>query len=161
MTVMVRALVGMTVALPWKSNFTLACFLVGGIVLGKGLGGVVADRFGWRKVAVTGLIVSAPLITFLGDVPLLGIAGAFLFQMTMAVTLASIASMFPGRSAFAFGLPCLALIIGALPSFTEQKELIGSDWILFTVILLSAALLFAGLSMLSGFTGSVSHRGKA
>jgi FSR family fosmidomycin resistance protein-like MFS transporter len=149
LTVLVRALVGMTVAFPWKSDLSLMGVLIAVIVIGKGLGGILADRFGWRRVAVTGLLISAPLLTFLGDTPYLGIAGAFFFQMTMAVTLTAVACLFPGRSAFAFGLPCLALIIGALPGFTEYKSVVGADGILFAVILASAALLWMGLGLLS------------
>lgn len=147
MTVLVRALVGMTVSLPWKSDLLLVSLLTASIVAGKGLGGLLADRFGWRKVALTGLLLSAPLVTFLGDIAVLGIAGAFLFQMTMAVTLTAVACLFPGRSAFAFGLPCLALIFGALPAFTGYKGVVGSDWILFGMIILSAWFLNLGLRM--------------
>ncbi len=163
MTVLVRALVGMTVALPWKSDLTLATILMVCVVAGKGIGGVLADRYGWRTVALTGLVASAPLVTFLGGIPVLGMAGAFLFQMTMAVTLTSVACLFPGRSAFAFGLPCLALIIGALPAFTGYKEAVGNDWILFGVILVSALFLHYGLKLLfsCGFvTSSARARGE-
>lgn len=159
-TVLVRALVGMTVSLPWKSDLHLAGVLTACVVAGKGLGGVLADRFGWRRVALTGLLLSAPLLTFLGDVAFLGMAGAFLFQMTMAVTLTAVACLFPGRSAFAFGLPCLALIIGALPAFSGYKSVVGSDWILFGVIIISAWLLNLGLRMFFAHELSSEEKGE-
>lgn len=148
LVVLVRALAGMTVVFPWKNGLTMGGALVLAATLGKALGGVAADRWGWRRISVGGLLLAAPLMTFFGDAAELGLAGSFLFQTTMAVTLAAVALVLPGRPAFAFGLPCLALWIGALPSFTTKKELLGNDRFLFVAILASAALLHLGLGLL-------------
>lgn len=147
LVVTVRALAGMTAVFPWKSGFVMGGALALCATLGKALGGVTADRWGWRRVSVASLVLAAPLMTFLGDSPALGLLGSFLFQMTMAVTLTAVAVLFPARPAFAFGLPCLALWVGALPAFTPQKALFGNDALLCGAILLSALLLHLGLGL--------------
>jgi FSR family fosmidomycin resistance protein-like MFS transporter len=148
LVVAVRALAGMTAVFPWRNGFVMGAALVLAATLGKALGGVAADRWGWRRISVGSLVLAAPLMTFFGDAAALGLAGSLLFQATTAVTLAAVALLLPERPAFAFGLPCLALWIGALPSFTTRKDLLGSDLFLFAAILASAALLHLGLGLL-------------
>ncbi len=144
-SVVIRSLVGQGLVLPWKSDPALLLALTGAVVLGKALGGVLADRFGWGAVALTGLAVSAPLLAFFAPLPALAIAGTFLFNLSMPVTLAGLAGMLPGKSGFAFGLTTLALIAGALPAFTPLRTWIGGAGFVFVAILVSLAALFAGL----------------
>ena len=82
MSVAVRSMVGLGLVFPWKSDLSLLFVLTGAIVAGKALGGVLGDKFGWTSVAVTGLAVSIPLLTFFPQVPILAIFGIFLFQLT-------------------------------------------------------------------------------
>jgi FSR family fosmidomycin resistance protein-like MFS transporter len=117
----VRSLVGLAVVLPWKSNVALAAMLVGSVFLGKSLGGFLADRLGWTKVAAGSLLVAIPLLVFAPDVPALAIAGMLLFNFPMAVTTAAISNLLPGRPGFSFGLTCMALLIGALPTLAGYK----------------------------------------
>ncbi len=159
LVVAVRALAGMTAVFPWRSGAVMGGALAVSMTLGKGLGGVISDRFGWRRVAVTSLVLSAPLMSFLGASAVLGLLGAFLFQVTMAVTLTTVAVMFPSRPAFAFGLPCLALWVGALPAFTPHKSALGKDALLCAVILVSALLLYGGLALLDRL--GIGHAGQS
>ncbi len=146
-SVIIRSLVGQGLVLPWKSDPALLLALTGAVVLGKALGGLLADRFGWGAVALTGLAVSAPLLAFFAPLPALAIAGTFLFNLSMPVTLAGLAGMLPGKSGFAFGLTTLALIAGALPAFTPLRTWIGGAGFVFVAILVSLAALFAGLRL--------------
>jgi hypothetical protein len=66
------------------------------IFLGKGLGGIIADKFGWMRVAILSLISSAIILPFGSAIPLLGIFGIFLFNITMPITLVSIVNLMPG-----------------------------------------------------------------
>jgi FSR family fosmidomycin resistance protein-like MFS transporter len=150
-SISIRALIGLTVELPWKADTGLLAILVLGVAGGKAAGGILADRFGWMRVAVSGLLISAPLIAFGAHSPGIAIPGVFLFNLTMAVTLTAIAAMFPGRSGYAFGLTCLALLIGALPTFTELKPILNRELLIFGIILLSTSALFGGLKLFSGF----------
>jgi FSR family fosmidomycin resistance protein-like MFS transporter len=111
------------------------------------LGGVLGDRYGWKRIAVAGLLAAAPLLSFFPAVPALTIAGAFCFNLTMPVTLTAIANMLPGRAGFAFGLTTLALIVGALPAFTGLKPMLGQPWAIMAAIAISVVVLYAGLKL--------------
>ncbi|HTX90852.1 MAG TPA: hypothetical protein VMC09_06510 [Anaerolineales bacterium] len=146
-SVTIRSLVGGSLVLPWKSDTTLLLALTGAVVLGKALGGFLADRFGWTAVAVSGLVLSAPLLAFFTPLPALVMIGTFLFNLSMPVTLAGVAGMLPGKSGFAFGLTTLALIVGALPGFTLLRTWTGAPVFIFASTLVSIAALYAGLRL--------------
>jgi len=84
---------------------------------GKIAGGLIADRLGWIKTATTALILSSIGIIFIHNDTWIAFTAMMLFQMTMPITLLAISQSIPGRPAFAFGLTCLALIIGTLTSY--------------------------------------------
>jgi MFS transporter, FSR family, fosmidomycin resistance protein len=121
---------------------------------GKGLGGIVSDRLGWIETSVGALLISAPLIAFGGSTPALILAGLFFFQMTMPVTLVAILQVRPRRPGFAFGLACLALIAGAIPTFFAPVKALFSPGLFLVLILLSAAAIFVGLRGVSARTPS-------
>lgn len=91
--------------------------IAGAACLGKMLGGIVADRLGWIRTSTIALVVALPFIAFGDGNPYLVGIGMCFFQSTMAVTLIAIAMIFPKYPAFAFGLNCLAFVLGALPTF--------------------------------------------
>jgi MFS transporter, FSR family, fosmidomycin resistance protein len=115
---------------------------------GKAVGGALADRLGWIHTSVAALLLSAPLVAFGAERWLVVVAGMFLFQMTMPVTLTAVTLLHPGRPAFAFGLTCLALIAGAIPTFVPATQAIYGPGLFVGLIVLSAAALYAGLRML-------------
>jgi FSR family fosmidomycin resistance protein-like MFS transporter len=115
--------------------------------LGKGLGGIISDRFGWARVTIFGLLLSALLISFGLDYPYLAIPGVLLFNMTMPVTLTAVSEMLPGRPGFSFGLTTLALIAGAFPAFTELKGALYNGWIVLVMVLASAFILYTALKL--------------
>jgi FSR family fosmidomycin resistance protein-like MFS transporter len=110
-----RSYVGMALALPWRSQPMLLVALTVAIAGGKVLGGLAADALGRLPVAATALALAAPLLLFASSSPPAGIASMLLLNMTMPVTLVALAEGIPGRPGFAFGLSCLALVVGALP----------------------------------------------
>ncbi len=119
--------------------------LAGAACVGKLMGGILSDRLGWIRTATVALLVSLPFIAFGRDNPILVGAGLCIFQTTMAVTLVAIAMIFPKFPAFAFGLNCLAFILGALPTFYPPFQVFYSPVSFAAVILVSAATVFAGL----------------
>lgn len=134
----VRSLVGLTLVLPWKTDTALLAVLTAAVVAGKATGGLLADRLGWRPVAVTALVVSLPLLALGAAAPAAGIAGVLLFNMTMPVTLAAVVAALPrGSEGFAFGLTCLALFCGAAPSLARLS--VGSSSLLLAALILPAA----------------------
>ncbi len=146
-SVAVRSLVGLAAAFPWKTDFNLLVCLTIAVVLGKAFGGILGDKFGWMRVGIGALVLSIPFMIFGENIPILGIVGAFLFQMTMPITLVVLAGIFPGRPAFAFGLTCLALIVGAIPIFTPYKVLFSASWIMTVFTLASSAAFYFGLKL--------------
>lgn len=152
-SVTIRGMVGLSLVLPWKSDPILLVALTGAVVLGKALGGVLGDRFGWGAVALSGLAVSAPLLTFFAQIPAIAIIGAFLFNLSMPITLTCLAQMLPGKSGFAFGLTALALIVGAWPTFTQLRILTGHQMVILSTILVSIAALYGGLRLYAAHFG--------
>jgi len=146
-----RSLIGLAENFPWKSDVFLLLALACAVAGGKAAGGILADRFGWTRVSVVALGVAAPLVSFGASWPVSAIVGMFLFQMVMPVTLAAVAALFPGRAGFAFGLASFGLLVGAWPTFTVFKPLLGGHAFLFLLALLSAAAVCAGLGMLRRF----------
>jgi len=147
LSIAIRGLVGLGLDLPWKSNPTLLVILTCAVVLGKAVGGILGDRFGWIKVATVGLVISAPLLAFFSQIPAVAMIGVFFFNLTMPVTLTCLADMLPGKSGFAFGLTTLALIVGAWPVFTDLRAFAGNQWLIFTIILVSVTVLYSGLKL--------------
>jgi FSR family fosmidomycin resistance protein-like MFS transporter len=145
LSIAIRSLVGSILVFPWKTRIDLLFVLTGAVVLGKGLGGILADKFGWIKVAVGALALSIPFLIFGTNIPLFAIIGMFLFNITMPVTLTVISNILPGRPGFAFGLTALALILGALPAFFSIKQILANNWFIFSIVVISALALYCGL----------------
>jgi MFS transporter, FSR family, fosmidomycin resistance protein len=145
LSVAIRSLVGMSLVFPWKSEINLLIILTLVIVLGKAFGGILADKFGMMKIALGSLLLSMPLLMFSDNVPFLAITGMFLFNISMPVTLVVISNLLPGRPGFAFGLTCMALIIGSLPSFSSLKYFFGGKIFIFAIIIVSVISLYFGL----------------
>jgi FSR family fosmidomycin resistance protein-like MFS transporter len=157
-SVAIRSMVGMSLVLPWKAEPALLVILTCAVVLGKALGGVLGDRFGWAKVAVSGLALSAPLLTFFAHLPAVAILGIFLFNLSMPITLICVAEMLPGNYGFAFGLTALALIVGAWPTFTPLLTLTSQSVSIFSAILISVAAVYGGLRLYAGhYSRAESH----
>lgn len=117
LSVAVRSLVGTVACDGCNKTLFLAIALPVAGCGGKMIGGFLADRFGWIDLSMIALLASAPLLAFSGGDLWLALPGSLLFQMTMPVTLAAMFRLMPTRPALAFGLPCLALILGALPAY--------------------------------------------
>ncbi|MCF7820275.1 MAG: hypothetical protein K9M44_02270 [Candidatus Pacebacteria bacterium] len=137
LSVSIRSLYGLSAVFTWKSEMFWLISLTTAIVLGKALGGLIADNLGWRKTAVLALAISAPLLAFFQDQPILAITGAFFFQMTMPITLTAVSNMMPGKSASAFGLTVLALAVGTVPVYLFSKSILANQYLVFLVILVS------------------------
>ncbi len=145
LSIAIRSLVGVAIIFPWKTNIDLLIALTLAVVLGKGLGGLLADKFGWLQVAVGALVLSIPFLVFGANSPFIAIVGMFLFNITMPVTLVVISNILPGRPGFAFGLTCLALMLGVLPVYFGLGQFLSRELSIFIIILISSVALFYGL----------------
>lgn len=155
--VALRSYVGMVMAFPWKSEMLLLVLSILGVFAGKALGGVVADRIGFRTTAIFSLIVAATLFVPSWEIPVMGLLGVFFFNFTMSITLASLANILPNAKGTAFGLASFSLAVGALPALAGFR--IEHPAMLSGISLVSALALGVGLTLVkdSVATGPFGH----
>ena len=157
LVVALRSYVGMVMAFPWKSEMLLLVLSILGVFAGKALGGVVADRIGFRTTAIFSLIVAATLFVPSWEIPVMGLLGVFFFNFTMSITLASLANILPNAKGTAFGLASFSLAVGALPALAGFR--IEHPLMLSAMSLVSAFALGVGLTLVkdSVATGPFGH----
>lgn len=147
-SIVIRAAVGHAGSYQCPSGPWTVFALGGAAFAGKALGGHLSDRLGWIKVSVAALLASAPLLAFSDGALAIVAVGMFLFQMTMPVTLTAIFVAYPRRPGFSFGIACLALILGALPTFVPGVAYYYSELSFLGTVLVSAAAVATGLYLL-------------
>ena len=157
LVVALRSYVGMVMAFPWKSQMLLLVLSILGVFAGKALGGVVADRIGFRTTAIFSLIVAATLFVPSWEVPVMGLLGVFFFNVTMSITLASLANILPNAKGTAFGLASFSLAVGALPALLGFR--VEHPVMLSVISLVSALALGVGLTLVKDtvVTGPFGH----
>lgn len=155
--VALRSYTGMVMAFPWKSEMLLLGLSILGVFAGKALGGMVADRIGFRTTAIFSLIAAATLFVPSWEMPLMGLLAVFFFNFTMAITLASLANILHEAKGTAFGLASFSLAIGALPALVGFR--IEHPVMLSGISLVSALALGVGLTLVkdSVATGPFGH----
>ena len=157
LVVALRSYAGMVMAFPWKSQMLLLVLSILGVFAGKALGGMVADRIGFRTTAIFSLIAAATLFAPSWEVPVMGLLGVFFFNFTMSITLASLANILPNAKGTAFGLASFSLAVGALPALAGFR--IEHPAMLSGISLVSALALGVGLTLVkdSVATGPFGH----
>lgn len=157
LVVALRSYVGMVMAFPWKSEMLLLALSIFGIFAGKALGGMVADRIGFRTTAIFSLIAAATLFVPSWEMPLMGLLAVFFFNFTMAITLASLSNIFHEAKGTAFGLASFALAIGALPALLGLR--LEYPLVLSAMSLISALALGVSLTLVKDTvaTGPFGH----
>ncbi len=120
--ILIRSLLQLSVGFPlWKTTLLATWLITAVVVLGKAIGGAVADKYGWARVSSIALLLSMPLMLYGRGFEVLALAGVFLFNIPMSVTLVGIARAFPKYPAAAFGLTPTFLFFGAIPAFTLMR----------------------------------------
>lgn len=152
LTVMLRSYTGFVLAFEWKSVFVVGLLFTMGVVLGKMFGGIVGDKFGFKKTAIISLILSVFCFCFAFQNNILGvvcgIVGVLLFNMTMPITLTALTNLMPQQKGMAFGLLTFMLFLGSVPCLFGHKYPFFSPIGLSVLVLLSAVVLFCGLIQL-------------
>ena len=157
LVVALRSYAGMVMAFPWKSEMLLLVLSILGVFAGKALGGMVADRIGFRTTAIFSLIAAATLFVPSWEMPPMGFLAVFFFNFTMSITLASLANILPNAKGTAFGLASFSLAVGALPALVGFR--IEHPAMLSGISLVSALALGVGLTLVkdSVATGPFGH----
>lgn len=147
-SVVIRSTVGGLLAGHWHTPLFALFTIAAAAMLGKMLGGLVADRYGWRAVCTLALLLSAPILLLGWHYFPLALLGMFLFQLTMPVTLVAVSLPLRAWPGLAFGLPSLALLLGALPGALELSTPWHlSAWIV-PMVGLALVLVYAGLGLI-------------
>jgi FSR family fosmidomycin resistance protein-like MFS transporter len=107
--VAVRAIGGSAVSFTWKTGVVSALLLTLFVFLGKSLGGFVCDRTGASKMAAVTIPAAAVLTAFLSQSMAASLAGQFLINLSMPVTLWLLHRLLPKEPGLAFGLAASAL----------------------------------------------------
>jgi len=148
-SVSIRSLVGGTVSSAWRGVSTDVIMLLAfSACLGKMAGGFVGDRLGWITTSVVALFVSSIFISLLVNNAYAAVLGMLLFQLTMAITLKAMHQLLPQRPGLAFGLPCLALVIGAYPGLLGYGQLMRSWSLTLMLVILSSVIVAAALLLM-------------
>ena len=146
LTICIRGYLGLILNFEWKSNFIIGLIVVSAVVLGKILGGVIGDKFGWKRTSTLSLIFSAILFIFAFDNMICGIVAILLFNMTMPITLTALSNMFYKNKGMAFGMTTIALFIGAIPVLLGYNNFLFDKVSLFIITVISAVVLYFGLN---------------
>lgn len=143
--VCLRSTAGFAMAFPWKSGFDISMSVVICVAAGKAAGGFAGDSAGRSKAASLSLIAASLLFLLSWRYRAAGMLAAFLFNMTMPITLMSIADLMWDRRLYAFGLTTVALFAGALPRLLGFSVLASPEGLAFAS-LLTLVLLERGFS---------------
>ena len=114
LAVAVRAIGGSAVSFTWKSGNISVLLITLFVFLGKFAGGFICDRAGIKKTAYISIITASVLTAFLSSYMIPSIAGQFLLNLTMPITLWLIYKCIPDSPGFAFGLAAAALWPGTI-----------------------------------------------
>lgn len=146
-TILLRSYMGTLLNYGFKIKLSLAAVFVLGIVLGKALGGIIGDRFGWLKTGAVTLSAASVLFVFSFKSPTAAILAVFLFNMTMPITLTALANSLKLGKGFAFGLTTFALFLGTLPLVFEFKSGLFNPLGLFGTTAVSCVIVSVGLKL--------------
>jgi len=120
--VAVRGYIAYAIPTEWNKTVVQTVILFCFMGIGKILGGILADRIGFRKVTYISLLGGLPFLLFGNSVMIVSLVGVALFSMTMPITIAILASVFPKRPGFAFGITTMGLFAGTLPAFLIRPQ---------------------------------------
>ena len=139
--VVIRSYVGLAITFPWKSLPLLGALAVLGAASGKMCGGFLAAKFGLCRTVVATLLLASVLYAF-GTVPICGLIGIFLFNMSMPLTLYLLAELLPELPGFSFGLLTFGLFLGFLPVYWQVELSVSPSYLGTIGSLISCVLLF-------------------
>ncbi|MBQ7547337.1 MAG: hypothetical protein IJT41_10265 [Clostridia bacterium] len=132
--VIVRGYMGYGIPTAWKKTTfqTVMLFVIMGI--GKGAGGLIADRIGVKKTAMLSAALALPFLLCGDQHMLVSLVGVMFFSMTMSVTLALLVSVLPRTPGLAFGLTTIGLFLGTAPIFFFKFTTVRANGIMITIL---------------------------
>jgi FSR family fosmidomycin resistance protein-like MFS transporter len=126
-----------------QGNVGLIVALAIAAAVGKTLGGILADRFGWRRWALGALMISAPLLALGNQNNITLLVGVGLLQSATPAMLGLLAQMSPRYPATAAGLALgLAIALGGVPLLGGPAPLMGAPPVIVATILGAAFIVW-------------------
>ena len=132
--VSIRSFVAYAIPIDWNKTPLQAVALFSFMGIGKALGGVLADRIGYRKTAYLSLLLALPFLLFGNSIMWLSLFGVMLFSMTMPITVGILFSKFPRAPGLAFGITTVGLFLGLVPKFFIEIDGLLTHQILTTIL---------------------------
>ena len=112
--VAVRAIGGSAVAFPWKTGVAETLLMTACVFAGKFAGGFLCRRVGERRCAWISIVPAAVCIAFFSAYMIPSLAGQFLLNLSMPLTLWLLYRAIPDSPGLAFGLAASALWPGTI-----------------------------------------------
>ncbi len=134
MVVAVRGYMGYGIPTSWNKTVIQNVMLYFAMGIGKASGGILADIFGVKRVAMLSAALALPFLLFGDKVMGVSLIGVMLFSMTMSITLALIVSVLPDTPGLAFGFTTIGLFIGTAPIFFFRFNSVLSNCIVISVL---------------------------
>lgn len=132
--VAVRGYMGYGIPTAWNKTVAQNVLLYCAMGIGKGAGGILADIFGVKKVAMLSAALALPFLLFGDNMMYISLIGVMLFSMTMSITLALIVSVLPNAPGLAFGFTTTGLFIGTAPIFFFRFSSVFSNCVVISVL---------------------------
>ena len=128
--VIVRGYMGYGIPTSWKKTVLQTVLLYVAMGVGKAAGGVLADRFGVKRIALFSAAAALPFLLLGDERMLISLIGVMFFSMTMSITLALLVSVLPETPGLAFGLTTIGLFLGTAPIFFFKFTTVRSNGII-------------------------------
>ena len=120
--------------------------------IAKIFGGILAQRWGWRRYTIFSLTIAACLLLFGKQSDLTLILGLALLQSSIPITLAATAKIMPQQPATATGFALgLAIIIGGIPVMGGLSAIVGTSAVSALIVMVAAMSLWWVLKMRLAF----------
>lgn len=132
--VIVRGYMGYGIPTSWNKTIFQTIMLYVSMGVGKALGGILADYFGVRKVALISSLLALPFLLFGDNVMMISLIGVLLFSMTMSITLALLVSVLKNTPGLAFGLTTIGLFLGTVPIFFFKFETVLANSVIIAIL---------------------------
>jgi FSR family fosmidomycin resistance protein-like MFS transporter len=141
-----RSAVWSAVELLFDGRYETLLMLALAAAAGKILGGLLADRFGWRRWVIGALLLATPLLAFGGRNLFLLLPGVALLQSATPAALAMTWRLLPRQPATAAGLGLgLAIALGGIPTLGGLGPALAVPPVLIGVLLAAALALWWAL----------------
>ena len=101
----------------WRKTMFDLVLLYFSLGIGKAVGGLLCDIYGYKFVTIISTLVCIPFIILGNFNMLLSLIGIMLFSMNMSITYALALNVYKQNPGVAFGITTIGLFIGVVPMF--------------------------------------------